>query len=144
MAFTFNWASGPSVPVIKGGDRSYQDRVRTDAANYGSALRGYETRKANQEYADMLGGNASEIASIKAEIASLERRNAELESQRQAEMASAQQDAQQQSQVMAPQYTAQNQMQGYGAYMQGMQDQGYGSQAGPVLDMMMASYRRPR
>ena len=142
MAFTFNWASGPSVPVIKGGDRSYQDRVRTDAANYGSALRGYETRKANQEYADMLGGNASEIASIKAEIASLERRNAELASQAAAEQAQA--VAQQQSQVMAPQYAAQNQMQGYGAYMQGMQDQGYGSQAGPVLDMMMASYRRPR
>lgn len=142
MAFTFNWASGPSVPVIKGGDRSYQDRVRTDAANYGSALRGYETRKANQEYADMLGGNASEIASIKAEIASLERRNAELASQAAAEQAQA--VAQQQYQVMAPQYTAQNQMQGYGAYMQGMQDQGYGSQAGPVLDMMMASYRRPR
>ena len=142
MAFTFNWASGPSVPVIKGGDRSYQDRVRTDATNYGSALRGYETRKANQEYADMLGGNASEIASIKAEIASLERRNAELASQAAAEQAQA--VAQQQSQVMAPQYAAQNQMQGYGAYMQGMQDQGYGSQAGPVLDMMMASYRRPR
>lgn len=142
MAFTFNWASGPSVPVIRGGDRSYQDRVRTDAANYGSALRGYETRKANQEYADMLGGNASEIASIKAEIARLEQRNAELASQAAAEQAQA--VAQQQSQVMAPQYTAQNQMQGYGAYMQGMQDQGYGSQAGPVLDMMMASYRRPR
>ena len=142
MAFTFNWAAGPSVPVIRGGDRSYQDRVRADAVNYGSALRGYETRKANQEYADMLGGNASEIASIKAEIASLERRNAELASQAAAEQAQA--VAEQQSQVMSPQYTAQNQMQGYGAYMQGMQDQGYGSQAGPILDMMMASYRRPR
>lgn len=142
MAFTFNWARGQSIPTIKGGDRSYQQTIRNDAANWGNALRGYETRKANQEYADMLGGNASEIASIKAEIARLEQRNAELASQAAAEQAQA--VAQQQAQVMAPQYTAQNQMQGYGAYMQGMQDQGYGSQAGPILDMMMASYRRTR
>lgn len=88
MAFTFNWASGPSVPVIKGGDRSYQDRARVDAANYGSALRGYETRKANQEYADLVNGFrqtdvkalAGNLESIKAEIARLEQRNAEIRS----------------------------------------------------------------
>ena len=141
MAFTFNWARGQSIPTIKGGDRSYQQTIRNDAANWGSALRGYETRKANQEYADMLGGNVSEIAAIKAEIAALEKRNAELASQAASEMAA------QQMQAYNPQAQAQaaeQQMQGYGAYMQGMQDQGYGAQqmqAGPILEMM---YRRAR
>lgn len=139
MAFTFNWARGQSIPTIKGGDNSYQQTIRNDAANWGSALRGYETRKANQEYADMLGGNVSEIAAIKAEIASLEKRNAELASQAASEMAA------QQMQAYNPQaQAAAQQMQGYGAYMQGMQDQGYGAQqmqAGPILEMM---YRRAR
>ena len=139
MAFTFNWARGQSIPAIKGGDRSYQQTIRNDAANWGSALRGYETRKANQEYADMLGGNVSEIAAIKAEIAALEKRNAELASQAASEMAA------QQMQAYNPQaQAAEQQMQGYGAYMQGMQDQGYGAQqmqAGPILEMM---YRRTR
>lgn len=141
MAFTFNWARGQSIPTIKGGDNSYQQTIRNDAANWGSALRGYETRKANQEYADMLGGNVSEIAAIKAEIAELEQRNAELASQAASEQAA------QQMQAYNPQAQAQaaaQQMQGYGAYMQGMQDQGYGAQqmqAGPILEMM---YRRTR
>lgn len=139
MAFTFNWARGQSIPTIKGGDNSYQQTIRNDAANWGSALRGYETRKANQEYADMLGGNVSEIAAIKAEIAALEKRNAELASQAASEMAA------QQMQAYNPQaQAAAQQMQGYGAYMQGMQDQGYGAQqmqAGPILEMM---YRRTR
>ena len=139
MAFTFNWARGQSIPTIKGGDRSYQQTIRNDAANWGSALRGYETRKANQEYADLLGGNVSEIAAIKAEIAALEKRNAELASQAASEMAA------QQMQAYNPQaQVAEQQMQGYGAYMQGMQDQGYGAQqmqAGPILEMM---YRRAR
>lgn len=139
MAFTFNWARGQSIPTIKGGDRSYQQTIRNDAANWGSALRGYETRKANQEYADMLGGNVSEIAAIKAEIAALEKRNAELASQAASEMAA------QQMQGYNPQaQAAAQQMQGYGSYMQGMQDQGYGAQqmqAGPILEMM---YRRTR
>ncbi len=142
MAFTFNWARGQSVPTIKGGDRSYQDTIRKDASNWGNALRGYETRQANQEYADMLGGNAGDIAAIKAEIARLEQRNVELQQQATAEQAQAQAAAQ--AQAMAPQYDAHNQMQGYGAYMQGMQNQGYGSQAGPILDMLMANYRRTR
>lgn len=139
MAFTFNWARGQSIPTIKGGDRSYQQTIRNDAANWGSALRGYETRKANQEYADMLGANASDIAAIKAEIAALEKRNAELSSQAASEQAA--QAAAQQMQGYNPQA---QQMQGYGAYMQGMQNQGYGAQqmqAGPILEMM---YRRTR
>lgn len=139
MAFTFNWARGQAIPTIKGGDRSYQQTIRNDAANWGGALRGYETRKANQEYADMLGGNVSEIAAIKAEIAALEKRNAELASQAASEMAA------QQMQAYNPQaQAAAQQMQGYGAYMQGMQDQGYGAQqmqAGPILEML---YRRAR
>lgn len=138
MAFTFNWARGQSIPTIKGGDNSYQQTIRNDAANWGNALRGYETRKANQEYADMLGGNVSEIAAIKAEIAALEKRNAELASQAASEQAA------QQMQAYNPQAQAQaaQQMQGYGAYMQGMQDQGVS--AAPILEMMAANYRRTR
>ena len=139
MAFTFNWARGQSIPTIKGGDNSYQQTIRNDAANWGNALRGYETRKANQEYADMLGGNVSEIAAIKAEIAALEKRNAELASQAASEQAA------QQMQGYNPQAQAQaaaQQMQGYGAYMQGMQDQGVS--AAPILEMMAANYRRMR
>lgn len=139
MAFTFNWAGGQSIPTIKGGDNSYQQTIRNDAANWGSALRGYETRKANQEYADLLGGNVSEIAAIKAEIAALEKRNAELASQAASELAA------QQMQAYNPQaQAAAQQMQGYGAYMQGMQDQGYGAQqmqAGPILEMMYGRTR---
>ena len=143
MAFTFNWARGQSIPTIKGGDRSYQDTIRKDAASWGNALRGYETRKANQEYADMLGGNVSEIASIKAEIAALEQRNAELASQAASEQAAQQMQGynpQAQAQAQAAAQAAAQQMQGYGAYMQGMQDQGQ-MQAGPILEMM---YRRTR
>lgn len=136
MAFTFNWARGQSIPTIKGGDRSYQQTIRNDAANWGSALRGYETRKANQEYADMLGANASDIAAIKAEIAALEKRNAELASQVASEQAA--QAAAQQMQGYNPQ---EQQMQGYGAYMQGMQNRAQQMQAGPILEMM---YRRTR
>lgn len=143
MAFTFNWARGQSIPTIKGGDNSYQDTIRKDAANWGSALRGYETRKANQEYADMLGGNRDDIAAIKAEIAELEQRNAELQQQAISEQQQQQQQmAATQAQVMAPQYNAQNQMQGYSAYMQGMQNQGVS--AAPILEMMAANYRRTR
>lgn len=141
MAFTFNWARGQSIPTISGGDRSYQDLIRRDAANWGSALRGYETRKANQEYADMLGGNASEIAAIKAEIAALEKRNAELASQAASEQAA---QRMQGYNPQAPAQAAAQQMQGYGAYMQGMQDQDYGAQqmqAGSILEMIYGRTR---
>ena len=87
----------------------------------------------------MLGGNVSEIAAIKAEIAALEKRNAELASQAASEQAA------QQMQGYNPQAQAQaaaQQMQGYGAYMQGMQDQGVS--AAPILEMMAANYRRMR
>lgn len=84
MAFTFNWA-GVNIPTVQGGTNNYQQTIRNDASNWGNALRGYEQRKANQEYADMLGqysnGN-SRIAEIEAEIKQLEAQNAELEKQR--------------------------------------------------------------
>lgn len=84
MAFTFNWA-GVNIPTIQGGTNNYQQTIRNDASNWGNALRGYEQRKANQEYADMLGqysnGNPR-IAEIEAEIKQLEAQNAELEKQR--------------------------------------------------------------
>lgn len=84
MAFTFNWA-GVNIPTIQGGTNNYQQTIRNDASSWGNALRGYEQRKANQEYADMLGqysnGNPR-IAEIEAEIKQLEAQNAELEKQR--------------------------------------------------------------
>ena len=84
MAFTFNWA-GVNIPTVQGGTNNYQQTIRNDASNWGNALRGYEQRKANQEYADMLGqysnGNPR-IAEIEAEIKQLEAQNAELEKQR--------------------------------------------------------------
>lgn len=84
MAFTFNWA-GVNIPTVQGGTNNYQQTIRNDAAHWGNALRGYEQRKANQEYADMLGqysnGNPR-IAEIEAEIKQLEAQNAELEKQR--------------------------------------------------------------
>ena len=76
MAFTFNWA-GVNVPTIQGGTNNYQQTIRNDAANWGSALRGYENRKANQEYADILDAR-SRVAQIQARIAQLQERNREI------------------------------------------------------------------
>lgn len=85
MAFTFNWA-GVDVPTIQGGSNNYQQTIRNDAASWGNALRGYEQRKANQEYADMLKGfnnpnTAAKIAELQAELARLEQRNEAIKAQ---------------------------------------------------------------
>lgn len=85
MAFTFNWA-GINAPAIQGGSNNYQQAIRNDAASWGGAVRGYEQRKANQEYADMLKefenpNTKAKILEIKAEIARLEKRNEEIKAQ---------------------------------------------------------------
>lgn len=84
MAFTFNWA-GINVPTIKGGDNSYQDRIRTDAGNWGAALRGYQDRKAAQEYADIIANNDANFSdmgpqyrALLQELDTLKARNAEI------------------------------------------------------------------
>lgn len=79
MAFTFNW-TGFSTPEIRGGSNDYQRTIREDSSNFGGALRGYEVKKANQEYADILD-KKGRISTISARIAQLEQRNAELRSQ---------------------------------------------------------------
>ena len=84
MAFTFNWAG--FNPVIQGGSHNYEKTLRDDYAALGNFMRGYEQRKANQEYADMLKefenpNTKAKILEIKAEIARLEKRNEEIKKQ---------------------------------------------------------------
>lgn len=138
MGFTFNWA-GVNVPQIQGGSRNYQQTIRSDAQAAGNMVRGYEQRKAAQEYADILGGNANEVASIKAEIARLEQRNAELEAQARAEEASEQAATQMAGYNPQGQVAAQ-QMAGYGAYQQGMQNQGINA-ANMLAALQAQNYR---
>lgn len=81
MAFSFNWA-GLNVPQIQPKDTMEQARV--DAANIGSALRGYEIRQANREYADIIKGRNDALTrmdEISNRIAQLQRRNEEIRSQ---------------------------------------------------------------
>lgn len=85
MAFTFNWA-GINVPVIQGGTRDYQQTIRADAANAGNAVRGYEQKKADWDYAHMLNSfnnpnNATRILELEAEIKRLEQRNEAIKAQ---------------------------------------------------------------
>lgn len=81
MAFSFNWA-GVTVPQIQPKDTTEQ--ARTDAANLGSALRGYETRKANREYADIIKGRneaRARMDEIGKRISALQARNQEIRAQ---------------------------------------------------------------
>lgn len=85
MAFTFNWA-GVNVPTIQGGSNYFQRLAREDGASWGNAVRGYEQRKASQEYADILKGfnnpnTSAKIAELQAELARLEQRNEEIKAQ---------------------------------------------------------------
>lgn len=79
MAFTFNWA-GVNINPIQGGSKNYQQTIRNDAANWGGAVRGYEQRKANQEYATILD-KQHRMAEIQGRIKQLEARNAEIRNQ---------------------------------------------------------------
>lgn len=81
MAFSFNWA-GLNVPQIQPKDT--MEQARADAANLGAAVRGYEVRKANREYADIIEGRNKSLArmdEISNRIAQLQRRNEEIRSQ---------------------------------------------------------------
>ena len=82
MAFSFNWA-GIDIPQIQVKDR--WEEAREDAANIGKALRGYEKREADREYADILNGyegpstdRGPEYRALQQELASLKARNAEI------------------------------------------------------------------
>ena len=81
MSFSFNWA-GLSVPQIAGKrDVQIQNQQANVAGHLGAALRGYERKIADEEYADMLANssdNSAKIAQIQAEIQSLEQRNNEI------------------------------------------------------------------
>lgn len=79
MSFTFNWAGVQGVRPIEPKDRSQV--VRTDAANLGTAVAGFDRLRANREYADMLGGYDEadpRIQQIERQIAELEAQNAQL------------------------------------------------------------------
>lgn len=86
MAFTFNWAG---VQGIRDMTPTRQSNVRTDAANWGNFVKGYEQNKANKEYADMLenyqafdeSASNTKLAKLMSELASLKKRNAEIEAQ---------------------------------------------------------------
>ena len=79
MAFTFNWA-GVNIPTIQGGSKDYQQTIRSDAANWGNALKGYERRQADNEYADLID-KRDRISQIMARISALETRNQEIRQQ---------------------------------------------------------------
>lgn len=78
MAFTFNW-QGIRVNPVSGARND--GAARADAANFGGAARGYENRKLDNEYADMVRGRRdmqANIDGIKSEIDRLEARQAEI------------------------------------------------------------------
>lgn len=77
MAFSFNWA-GVNVQPIQPKDTMEQARV--DAANLGAAVRGYEVRKANKEYGDLIknyreGNYSDRVIALKEELTRLKERN---------------------------------------------------------------------
>ena len=82
MAFSFNWA-GIDIPQIQVKDR--WEEAREDAATIGKALRGYEKREGDREYADILNeykgpstDRGPEYRALQQELASLKARNAEI------------------------------------------------------------------
>ena len=78
MAFSFNWA-GVNIPQIQVKDNWAQ--ARDDAMNLGKAVRGYEVRQANKEYADIIEGRnkaLTKMDEISNRIAQLQRRNEEI------------------------------------------------------------------
>lgn len=78
MAFSFNWA-GVDIPQLQVKDR--WEEAREDASTIGKALRGYEKREADREYAGLIERRNSEMErmdGISARIASLQKRNEEI------------------------------------------------------------------
>ena len=89
MGFSFNWA-GLNVPQIQPKDT--MDNAMRDADNIGKALRGYEVKKANKEYAGLISSRNEALAKmdeISNRIASLQKRNEQIK----AELAGMQQTA---------------------------------------------------
>lgn len=87
MAFTFNWAGVQGVKDLTPKDRDQQ--IRSDAAAWGSALKGYDRYQADKEYKKLLeeynqsGGedlNGS-LAALMNELQQLKARNAEIKAQ---------------------------------------------------------------
>lgn len=87
MAFTFNWAGVQGVKDLTPKDRDQQ--IRSDAAAWGSALKGYDRYQADKEYKKLLeeyNQNGSEdlngsLASLMNELQQLKARNAEIKAQ---------------------------------------------------------------
>lgn len=87
MAFTFNWAGVQGVKDLTPKDRDQQ--IRSDAAAWGSALKGYDRYQADKEYKKLLeeynqsgGENLNEsLAALMNELQQLKARNAEIKAQ---------------------------------------------------------------
>ena len=83
MGFSFNWA-GVNIPQIQPKDTTQQAYL--DAANLGSAVKGYQRMQANKEYGDLIKnyreGNYSEkVIALKEELNRLKERNKEIAAQ---------------------------------------------------------------
>lgn len=87
MAFTFNWAGVQGVKDLTPKDRDQQ--IRSDAAAWGSALKGYDRYQADKEYKKLLeeynqsgSENLNEsLAALMNELQQLKARNAEIKAQ---------------------------------------------------------------
>lgn len=89
MGFSFNWA-GVNIPQIQPKDTT--DNAMRDADNLGRALRGYEVKQANKEYANLISSRneaLTKMDEISNRIAQLQKRNEEIK----AELAGMQQKA---------------------------------------------------
>lgn len=83
MGFSFNWA-GVNIPQIQVKDT--MDQARMDAANLGTAVRGYQRMKANKEYGELLKkyrerGSSEKVAALNEELRQLKARNMEIAAQ---------------------------------------------------------------
>lgn len=89
MGFSFNWA-GVNIPQIQPKDTT--ENAMRDAKNLGAALRGYEVKQANKEYANLISSRneaLTKMDEISNRIAQLQKRNEEIK----AELAGMQQQA---------------------------------------------------
>ena len=89
MGFSFNWA-GVNIPQIQPKDTT--ENAMRDADNLGRALRGYEVKQANKEYANLISSRneaLTKMDEISNRIAQLQKRNEEIK----AELAGMQQQA---------------------------------------------------
>lgn len=83
MGFSFSWA-GLNVPRVESRNQATLDNLNKDAANLGKAARGWQNSIYDEEYAGMAEGRNGALKrmdEISAQIARLERRNAEIRQQ---------------------------------------------------------------